>query len=378
MGNVEGVLPISVVSKLMQVWEQCDHAAVAVLEPATEPTIEFVHSRKPEWAHIGSSLAVFCELTELDEVQIVQLLRETSSAIVQVRTSKCEISAEQVSVADSRYTVLAISECNVSESADEEQKEHSHSQIFSAATASWTSSLVHAMCQPTHVTQNVADLIEMQFDAGVITGDPLPRYLEMLRLATAQATEQLEAVKLQFSEYSDMPERMDLAEAVRETFGLENSRLASGDLPIHVTCDAVRFRLLLSSLHAVASGWQSAAGANVGDTPLSVSVDTCETAHRLRVRFAHGVPYHADVLKTNGDEILPSSILQVCASIAEGCLAEFSLLSHTQSQPTSHGETLEPMVDSAALVQVDGVDVVFPVTYQPPEYRMARSVRYVW
>ncbi|GAB5402450.1 MAG: hypothetical protein Aurels2KO_06810 [Aureliella sp.] len=222
--------------------------------------------------------------------------------------------------------------------------------------------------------QNVAELIEIQHNAGEIVGDPLPRYIEMLRMATRQANDQLGAVKLQFREFADTPEKIDLVPRLRDFARAVDGSFASPLSSGYVNCDRERLEMLLECLAAlVTTGTPNSAG---GVTEPSVGIQASGSDVEITVDFASTIRSAKDVLEAHGDDIFPTAICRVCVNLVEGFFGTIKFLNSSPFAHTTTSEAAQECSESVSLVK--GVVITVPSETANVENRLPRAVRRIW
>ncbi len=363
-------LPLAVSGKLVELARESVDAGLVLIALTPSPRILLAHTRSMRVNDMcEGSLSSLQRLVSLSDVQLASILSSDTgqSARYEQTPTHC-LYVDHIHAEASRFVVLVIHE------SDGKNQRQLSSRVLSLATANWGASLVHAMCQPTHVMQNVAELIEIQHSAGEIVGEPLPRYIDMLRMATVQANEQLGAVKEQFREFAHEPEKTDLVPRLKmfaRTIGCE---LETSMGEAHVNCDPERFEMLLECLAALATDGDSSF-ADASQPVLVLQSNTSDL--ELTVRFVGALSNAKDVLKAKGDEILSTAICQVCVNLVDGFFGRIEFIETSASNGASD-EQGSRQGCSHVVSTIDGVKITLPKESVNVDKRLPRAVRRIW
>lgn len=363
----ESSLPAAVAQKAIELAQASPHRNVCVLQ-LTDNTQPHILLSTPSTGASIASLDDLREILGLTAENEQELLADRSLATPNADITSTQVAGDGCSYLIWVYTLRPDSRpCS------------SGPTIQSLAAASWMSSFVHAICQPLHVLKNVADLLELKADAGEITGEALPKFLNMARKASKDAEQKIAAVKAQFATLDDDQQSVNVKKHVEAFFArypfINVDCDSNGDSDslhlkdLHVEIAPVRLHLLFSCLAELVhlSHKLGSHGARTG----RIVVDAEAENMRLRLELPCAICVSHDVLAASNSVLLATAIVQSAEHLTEALFGNMDLLARNsvggESTTNDDGE-----------VYFDTLIFKIPTRLPDESVKIARVVRRAW
>ena len=369
MTDQESHVPVAVALRAIQLAQESPRSGVCILELVgrSEPST-LLHARLN-----SASIDSFQDLVRrlaLGEDDLQRLFIGNCS----VTTPLADVSAETLASAESGYSIWkyvfhepkassAVAQFDV-------RSPEGESSVHSIAAASWMSVFVHAICQPLHVLKNVTELIQLKVDSGRISGEAMPRFLEMLSRASRDAEEKVEAVKSQFAQLDDHQSSCSVKDQM-EAFFAEDSNIEVVWNAEALTMDgaSLRLNMLFECMRGLVE--QSSALARQGATSGSVSVDSDGTVMRMRLSLPQEICVYSDVLAASNSALLATAIIHAARQATDALFGTVTLLDKSQSGARN-------VMFEGGRAEVDTIAFEIPTDQNADSVKIARTVRRAW